>query len=437
MTQKTAFEMLRLGYNMLITGTPGSGKTHLLNKFIKHLKKYKVPTGITATTGIAATHIGGVTLDSWSGIGISEQLTDVEIFEITQKKYLKDRLLHTKVLIIDEVSMLSSGKVDLLNRVLQAARRNQNPFGAVQMVFCGDFFQLPPVSDNRNNPPYAFKSKVWNVMDLHVAYLAESHRQEDGDFLHVLTSIRENKVSDLEYKILRVCVGREFPRGVVPARLYTHNIDVDEINKRELDKINSDTFSFEMESAGIPSLAESLKKSCLAPSSLELKKGAVVMFVRNNVREGFVNGTMGKVIRLNETGPIVETFDKRKIHVAKMTWSIEEDGRTKASVTQFPLRLAWAITVHKSQGMTLSAAEVDLSKSFLLGMGYVALSRLRNLEGLKILGLNQVALSVSPEIVGLDRFMREKSKEEEKELANLGVITRFFRKRNVMYRLTS
>lgn len=305
------------------------------------------------------------------------------------------------------------------------------------MIFCGDFFQLPPVSDNRNNPPYAFKAKIWNAMDLHIAYLSESHRQEDGDFLKVLTAIRANTVGDSEYKILRVCVGREFPKGVVPAHLYTHNVDVDEINTRELEKIHSDISSFEMESSGIPSLISSLKNSCLAPSHLELKKGAVVMFVRNNVRGGYINGTMGKVIGFDKGGPIVATFDKRKIHVEKMTWSIEEDGKIKASVVQFPLRLAWAITVHKSQGMTLTAAEVDLSKSFLLGMGYVALSRLRNLEGLKILGLNDMALSVSPEIVAIDRFIKDKSQEEEKELIKLGVIRRFFRKRSVMYRLTS
>src|SRR3989338_5112669 len=368
MTQKQAFEMLRLGYTMLITGSPGSGKTHLLNKFIKHLKKYKVPVGITATTGIAATHIGGTTLDSWSGIGLAEELTDPQIYEITQKKYIKERLLKTKVVIIDEVSMLSSGKVDLLNRLLQEAQRNQNPFGGVQMVFCGDFFQLPPVADDRNNPPYAFKSKIWNSMDLHVAYLTETHRQEMGDFLRVLNSIRSNTVGDAEYKILRVCVSREFPRGVVPTRLYTHNIDVDAINKRELEKINSNVFSFEMEVSGIPTLVQSLKNNCLAPEHLELKKGAVVMFVRNNLREGYINGTMGRVTGFDSGGPIVETFDRRKIHVKNLTWSIEEDGRIKASVTQFPLRLAWAITVHKSQGMTLSAAEVDLSKSFLLGI---------------------------------------------------------------------
>jgi hypothetical protein len=193
-----------------------------------------------------------------------------------------------------------------------------------------------------------------------------------------------------------------------------------------------------METEGVPKLVDALKQGCLSPEFLTLKKNAVVMFVRNNPREGYVNGTMGKVIGFDHNGPVVETYDHKKIHVQRREWMIEdEDGKVKAKITQFPLRLAWAITVHKSQGMTLSFADVDLSKSFLHGMGYVALSRVKSLSGLKILGLNEMALKVEPEIVSIDSYIRQKSEEEEKEINNLGWLRKWFRMRKTMYSLTS
>ena len=175
-----------------------------------------------------------------------------------------------------------------------------------------------------------------------------------------------------------------------------------------------------MRSSGARHLVAALKSNCLAPENLVLKNGAAVMFVKNNFEKGYVNGTLGEVADFNDDGlPIVRTNSGRKITAEPASWSIEENGRALARVSQLPLRLAWAITVHKSQGMSLDAAQVDLSKSFEYGMGYVALSRVRTLAGLKLAGMNEVALKVNPEILELDKKLAEASQKICQELAEI------------------
>ena len=176
-----------------------------------------------------------------------------------------------------------------------------------------------------------------------------------------------------------------------------------------------------MERKGPAKLTEALVKGCLAPEELQLKKGAVVMFVKNNFEEGYVNGTLGRVASF-DTGtklPIVETTSGKTIHVQPTDWTISEEGKVLASITQLPLRLAWAITVHKSQGMSLDAAEIDLSKSFEPGMGYVALSRVRSLDGLSLMGMNEEAFLVHPRVTALDGALRAQSKRHAGEIAAL------------------
>ncbi len=205
---------------------------------------------------------------------------------------------------------------------------------------------------------------------------------------------------------------------IEPTRLYTHNIDVDTVNVRELGRVSEHEITYEMTSKGRKQLVDGLKKSCLAPEILKLKKGARVMCVKNNFEQGYVNGTLGVVTSCApDMDPVIRTApsrdfpDGRSISIERATWSIEDQGRVLAEIEQYPLRLAWAITVHKSQGMSLDAIEVDLSKSFEPGMGYVALSRVRTLNGLTILGINENALRVHPEVLEYDRHLRDLSEK--------------------------
>ncbi len=437
MTQKEALEILKLGVNVFLTGAAGTGKTHLLNQYISFLQKHRVPIGITASTGIAATHIGGVTIDSWSGMGIRNNLTDLEVKDLEHKMYLKLRYLSTKVLIIDEVSMLSAQKLDLLDRICQSMRGNSIPFGGMQIVLCGDFFQLPPVQRDGEKADFIFKSWTWHNSDIKICYLSEQFRQKDLDYINLLNSLRKNAVTNHELNLLAKSLNQILSTKINPTKLYTHNIDVDAINLEELQKINSQLISFQMTSTGIPTLVDALKKNCLVPNILELKKGALVMFVKNNRRKGYVNGTQGKIIGFKHELPVVETLEREKILVEQESWSIVENNKIKAEIRQLPLRLAWAITVHKSQGMTLDLAEIDLSKAFVKGMGYVALSRLKSFQGLRLLGINNLALQVNPEIAILDVSFQKLSEQETHRLLAMTWWQKTMEKRKFLYKLTS
>jgi hypothetical protein len=412
MTQKEALAILKMGHNVYITGSAGSGKTYLLNQYIKYLKDNGVDIGVTASTGLAATHMGGQTIHAWTGMGIRNELSEMDLEDLESRSYLWKRMESVKVLIIDEVSMLHHFRLDLIDQVLRHFKRNDLPFGGVQVVLCGDFFQLPPVT--RFGEPatkFAYESEAWKNLDLQICYLEEQHRQKDQDFICLLNEIRNNEVSEKTYECLMSRKNSKLDVSIEPTRLHTHNADVDVINDGELKKINTPQVEYIAEGIGPEKLVELIKKSCLAPSTLKLRVGAKVIFVKNNMEAGYVNGTLGIVTRCDISGPVVRTIKGDEIKVEQAAWVIEENGKIKASIKQFPLRLAWAITVHKSQGMSLDAVEVDLSRSFEKGMGYVALSRVRSLEGLRLLGINENALQVHDEVLEYDNELRKLSKK--------------------------
>jgi hypothetical protein len=418
MTQAQALEILKTGKNVFVTGPAGSGKTHLINSYIKYLREHDIDMGITASTGIAATHMGGMTIHSWAGIGIAASLTQGDLENMFEKSYLAKRFERVKVLIIDEVSMLHHFRFDLVNKVLQNMKGNPRPFGGVQVVLCGDFFQLPPVS--RKGEPethFIYNSESWKESNFTICYLSEQYRHKDDTVLSILNEIRRGDVSDGSRELLESRFNKR-TTDFEPTRLFTHNADVDTLNDDELAKLKSDEETdYYMDTKGRDLLVAALKKSCLAPEVLRLKVGARIMCVKNNFEEGYVNGTLGVVISCKENqDPVIRTARGAVIKIERAKWSIEEDGKVKAEITQYPLRLAWAITVHKSQGMSLDAVEVDLSKSFEPGMGYVALSRVRSLEGLTILGMNETALSVHNEVLEFDATLQALSAEAESDL---------------------
>jgi len=411
MNQREALDILKSGRNVYLTGAAGSGKTYVLNKYKDYLRERGVVTAVTASTGIAATHLGGMTIHSWSGIGIKEDLSDYDIDLLAQKERLWKRYDKTKVLIIDETSMMHPRMFDLLDRLARAMKRNDSAFGGMQIVLSGDFFQLPPIVKDRQEVLYIDSSKAWRTMDVRICYLEDQYRHNDLSLEQILNEIRAGTVSTATKEKFAKMNGVRRNSHALQTRLYTHNVDVDSVNEAELLKLSGNVFEYEMITKGKRNLVISLRKSILAPEVLKLKKDAVVMFVKNNFEEGYVNGTLGRVVAFKEYTPIVKIHSGKEIYVTRAEWKVEDGGVVLASAEQLPLRLAWAITVHKSQGMSLDAAEIDLSRSFVPGQGYVALSRLRDLEGLTLLGINSIALSVDPYVLELNkRLIRESSK---------------------------
>ena len=421
MTQQEALDILKLGYNVFLTGPAGSGKTFLLNKYIEYLKDKGIAVGVTASTGIASTHINGRTIHSWAGFGIQNEISTKHMMKLLKNPLFVERICTTKVLVIDEISMLHDYQLDLTNQICKEIRHNPTPFGGIQVVLSGDFFQLPPVSRERGEVYFVNSSDAWSEMGINVCYLNKcQYRQKDDNFIKLLNEIRKSNVSPINKEML-ITKTHEIDKGPInPVKLRTHNKDVDEINSFELKKIKGKEKIFRMTSWGPEKLVKLLKKGCLAPEDLILKKKAVVMFIKNNFSKGYINGTLGKIIAFNSEGcPIVKIISGRKITACPESWEIEEDDEILARINQIPLRLAWAITIHKSQGMTLDKAEIDLSKTFDYGMGYVALSRVRSFSGIKLIGMNDLALQVSDRAMKLDEEFRKLSKKTKSNLEKL------------------
>jgi len=433
MTQEEALQILKSGASVFLTGEPGSGKSYIAARYVNHLRREGSAVSLTASTGIAAAQLGGTTIHAWSGIGARSQLSRADFDAISKNRRVADRIKKAGTLIIDEVSMLSGQTLSSVAQVCQHVRKSSAPFGGLQIVLVGDFFQLPPVMrrDERPGPetesqdeedvsPFAYASRAWRDLDPSICYLTEQHRQQDAAFSGLLSAIRANKCgrADLDLLASRKLKHDGLPQSVT--RLFTHNMDVDRINQAELVKLPGETRSFFMSSTGDKILADGLKRGCLSPERLELKIGAAVMFTKNDPEGRYVNGTLGAVTEFDreDGNPVVLTKSGASFTAKPAEWKINEDDSVKAGISQVPLRLAWAITVHKSQGMSLDAAVMDLSNAFEYGQGYVALSRVRTLKGLHLLGWNERALRVHPEALAKDGEFRRASGTECDELAN-------------------
>ena len=477
MRQSSALDILKTGQNVFLTGSAGSGKTYTLNQYIDYLRARRVPVAVTASTGIAATHMNGTTIHSWSGIGIKDELTDRDLSNLSRKQFLADRLKDTAVLIIDEISMLHAKQINLVSQVLKHVRKNDAAFGGIQVVVAGDFFQLPPIGSKgeTNREKFAFMSEAWLDAKFHICYLSEQHRQVSEaangglDLDDILNQIRRQEVTFEAIAALEATFDQNV--DIKRTRLYTHNLNVNSINDKELAALDGEMMRFTATSTGDSKLVETLKKTVRTQDDLVLKVGAKVMFIKNNTELGVSNGTMGELIgfaavKINDdkdnNDDLIEddsesiesendksikgkgkktTKDKEKPKVKKPTtqkmpvvrlnsgreviaepeeWIIEDEtGDVLASYEQVPLCLAWAITIHKSQGMTLDAAEIDLSRTFELGQGYVALSRLKSLAGLQLLGMNDMSLQLDPLARGADKRFLALSDEADANYAML------------------
>jgi ATP-dependent DNA helicase PIF1 len=439
------------GKSVFFTGAAGAGKSHLLRKVIAH-KKQKLPgrVFVTAPTGVAACNVGGTTIHQFAGIGLGDKSGPAYVAIIRRNREAHSRWNRAEVLIIDEISMVSAELFDKLNFIAQHVRDGgmHLPFGGLQVIVCGDFFQLPPVikeepkfvsasqanydsDDDRefdsvpsapSLPVYCFESASWaTLLPMENQFtLTKIYRQADEDFVDLLNNFRIG--SSEGYMGLLPCIGRQWhDRSIVPTQLYPHRRTVQEYNDTRLAKLGGQTVTYKAEDSGTGTVQEAVKllnSGCSAQETLVLKVGAEVILLRNlDFAQGLCNGARGRVVRFVENESIEESAgeEKKKKQQQQQTkpialkkenklpphpvvkfdngvestiirdeWDITLGDKVIATRVQIPLALAWAITIHKSQGMTISYLEVDLQGVFAAGQAYVALSRATSLEGLRI-----------------------------------------------------
>lgn len=384
----TTFERLvDSGENVCLTGPGGTGKSYRTRTLIAaNPRRF----GVTASTGIAALNVGGLTLHRWSGImlGLQRDESDSDyLAQLTRDNRFSvragfDRIRNADTLIIDEVSMLNGRTLDFIDFLAKRLRHDHRPFGGIQMIVTGDFLQLPPVRKDQRVPyDWAFESRAWREANFQVAQLTQVRRQDDVEFVGALSEFRFGRVTGSNARLLRSRVAR-FPDANL-TRLFTHNAQVDKWNAYRLGEIDGEPDVFEAELSGPEHQQQFLINNLLTPQSLELKRGARVMFTLNNAEAGFVNGQTG-VVKDFVLGRIVVESEGAEIGVDPFTWAYDSRDRQSATFRQYPLRLSHALTIHKAQGLTLDSAYIDVRAAREPGQAYIALSRLRSLSGLHL-----------------------------------------------------
>lgn len=421
MNQGLALEIMLAGESVLLTGPAGAGKTYVLNQFIKLAKHEGKHVSVTATTGLAATHLGGTTIHSWAGIGVHDELPRGFADHIAKGR--REIIEKTDVLIIDEISMLHDFRLDMVDEACRLVRKQPDvPFGGIQLVMSGDFFQLPPI--NRGDARaggFVVNSTVWRELDPVICYLEEQHRQDDEKLIAILNALRDGDLRRHHAESLLARVDQQPTDAGELTELHTVNIDVDALNDKKLAELDGDELFYTQSTTGAAHYVESLQRSVLAPATLRLKEGALVMAVKNATDRKYVNGSIGVVVAFEPVTeyPIVRFHNGREVTMQPDTWELRDGDKKRASITQIPLRLAWAMTVHKSQGMTLDAARIDLRKAFVEGMGYVALSRVKSLDTLYLHGINRMALQVSEDARHIDGLLRDKTARDRDRFKHL------------------
>ena len=384
--QQLALEDVSRGHNIFITGGAGVGKSYLVGEIVKSTKKN---IGVCAMTGCAALLINGATLHSYLGIGLATDPARVLANKVRKFVTIFKRILDLDILLIDEVSMLNDQLFEKVYEFLQIVRKNTNPFGGVQMIFVGDPFQLAPVDGN-----YCFTSMLWR--DIKVHKLTQNMRQAgDQEFKNLLDRVRWGECSSEDLDTLKKLKTTTFPDGIIPTKLYSKNINVDSINQTELIKLSSDRDSAEYPTVYLNDSSKKWATSTKIPEKGVFKIGAQVMCTRNIPLLGLVNGSRGVVTSMETAAVTLRLLNGETVRLTYVT--VTPFDNPYISVQFLPLKLAWAITIHSSQGMTIDALEIDLGKDiFACGQAYTGLSRAKSLSTVRVTSVLASSFVTSP-----------------------------------------
>ncbi|KAK4661660.1 DNA helicase [Podospora pseudopauciseta] len=432
------------GQSVFFTGPAGTGKSVLMRSIITDLRKKYArdpeKLAVTASTGLAACNIGGITLHSFSGIGLGKEDVNTLVKKIRRNPKAKNRWIKTKTLIIDEISMVDSDLFDKLSQIGRILRNNGRPWGGIQLVITGDFFQLPPVPEGGREHRFAFDAATWSLSIDHTIGLTEVFRQRDPGFAEMLNEMRLGKISDKTVKNFQALKRPlTFSDGIQVTELFPTRSEVERSNKARLDSLKGSPHTFQAaDQSTLPeNVREKLFSNMMAPPTLDLKKGAQVMLIKN-MDETLVNGSLGTVEGFatedqfgidngledeSDTKKRVRAFtnalennknavkypvvrfhavdgSQRVLLCVPEEWKVElPNGEVQASRKQLPLILAWALSIHKAQGQTMERVKVDLNKIFEKGQAYVALSRATTQEGLQVLNFNKTKVMAHPRVI--------------------------------------
>lgn len=398
--QKAILEFIRNGDNVFFTGPGGCGKSFLLQTLIK--ERHGHPgVYVTAMTGIAATHIGGTTLHSFAGIGLGKGTLAELIENVSKFQKSVQRWKTATMLIVDEVSMLSAVLFEQLEAIARHFRQNSNFFGGLQIVFVGDFAQLPPVDKTNSKVGMLFQSAVWQSAGIKEIELNRPFRQKESDMIDALTDIRFGVVSprarDFLQSVSRPLV---FSDGIEPTKLYARNNSVDAENAQRLGMLTGESKRFHSRSTGAQKEIADLSRNCMAPDIIDLKVGAQVMYLVNAVELNLVNGSRGVVTDFRNGMPLVQFAGRSEaLVVMPFTWEKTLGREVVATRSQLPLKLAWAITIHKSQGMSIDRLIISLKDCFECGQAYVALSRATCKSGLSLSSFDPSAIVANNDVI--------------------------------------
>jgi len=418
--QRRAIDLACSGKSFFLTGAGGTGKSYVIRGIVEALKKAGKDVALTAMTGCAALLLGrgAKTLHSWAGIGLGKDSVQTLIVKLRKSFKAKKNWLTADTLIIDEVSMMMPDLLDKLEELGRGIKRSQLPFGGLQIILVGDMYQLPPVNkDSEREHHFVFEAATWKKCIQDSVVLRTVHRQSDPVFLKILDEARAGRLTDESVAILETRRNTEWKKlEIKPTLLFTRRADVEQINMTQLLKCEGPDITFKAKTVKSPVVSmsggpdkendikwavEKMDKNGSYVPDLVLRKGAQVMLLTNkDVEHGLVNGSRGIIERFcdgPEPLPMVKFRNGEVIIIEPTTWASEDvEGLERQ---QIPLRLAYAITIHKAQGATLDCALIDIGdNTFEYGQAYVALSRVRSLDCLYIWDLKPSAFMVHPKV---------------------------------------
>lgn len=419
--QQYTYNKAKEGYNLFITGLGGSGKSHAIKEIIFWAKVNKRFIGITSSTGVSATHIGGTTIHSFLGLGLGTNNV-YKIYNKIKSYYPKyKKLLRLEILIIDEISMINKYLFNKISRLLQLIKRNDKPFGGIQVIISGDFCQLKPVKSNA----FCFESINWKLLNMETIHLTKSMRQQNDKLLrHILHNLRFGNCTPEIYNILdkhfKLTRDLQFNEDEVkPTILYSNNIDVDYINISEHNKLkkkNGLSNKYVSDYTKHYFINKYMKDNNIN-TNIELTINDQVMITKNiDIENKLTNGTRGIITNIEENGVTIKIKDGTEHYISYFHENFEDykhDINQEVHLSYLPIKLAYALTIHKCQGFTLDYIAIDLGSSiFEYGQGYVGLSRARDLDSIIILDLNKKSFKCHEKVLKFYGIITKKMKKK-------------------------